>query len=72
MTSKSLQDPIERLKQLGLQLRKSGNVEWNAAKCQGRRETFRVEFFRGKDFERYFAERPDLLDEYIAGESPRS
>ena len=64
MTSKSLQDPVERLKKLGESLRNRGGIDWNTAKFELRHESVRVEFFRGKDFERYFAAHPYILDDY--------
>ena len=82
MTSKSLQDPVERLKKLGESLRNRGGINYNTAKLEQRHETIRVEFFRGKDFERYFAAHPEILDGYadksrmryllVHDESPRA
>lgn len=64
MTSKSLQDPLERLRKLGLSLRSRHGIDWRIAKFELPREHVHAEYFRGKDFERYFAAHEDVLQEY--------
>eukprot|EP00210_Caulerpa_lentillifera_P009539 g9097.t1 len=60
-----MQEPIERLKKLGDTLRSRTGVDYATARFDLRHESVRVEFFRGKDFERYFLANPKLLDEYV-------
>lgn len=59
-----MQDPNERLQKLGLSLRTRNGIESGLAKLKLRSETVRVEFFRGKDFERYFEAHPEALDAF--------
>lgn len=65
MNNTCFQEPVERLKKLGDLLRNRTGVDYSTAKFDLRHESVRVEFFRGKDFERYFLANPELLDEYV-------
>lgn len=56
--------PEDRLKKLTDSLRSKNGVDWREAKLELHHDAIRVDFFRGKDFARYFRAKPEVLDQF--------
>lgn len=58
--------PVDALRQLSDKLRAKNGLEWGTAKLElSSGDTHWVEYFRGKDFVRYFSGKPDLLASHV-------
>jgi hypothetical protein len=56
----------EPLKVLADSLREKKGVQWSTAKLESHSgESQYVEYFRGKDFARYFRANPDKLNQHV-------
>ncbi|GMH39090.1 hypothetical protein BSKO_06988 [Bryopsis sp. KO-2023] len=57
-----VQTPAEQLKGLADKLRARSGIQYSSAKLDLEHDGFRVEYIRGKDFERFFQEHPELAN----------
>ena len=56
----------EQIKSLADSLRTKNGIEWKYSKLELAQGSIRVEFFRGKDFARYFRSKPDQLEPFFS------